>query len=212
MFALVRAILIRPLPLCRAGSPDHVHDRASGHRSAAALAARRAATSTESSRTSGRRRVAVRVEREPHRSWRRRTAHRDARVRRLLRAHRARRSSSVGLCRHGRRAASVGAHQPWHVAAAFRRRGRCGRPADRPEWRSLHDRRRAAAGFRIPRPRRGHRRAVLAGNRRAARQSGTGIPAGRRSTEARRDRCAGRRRSLRHWQAAARQVPRFARR
>ena len=86
----------------------------------------------------------------------------------------------------------VSAHQPWHVAAAFRRGGRCGRPADRPEWRSLHDRRRPAAGLRIPRPRRGNRGAVFSGNRRAARQSGAGIPAGGRSTEAWRDRCAGR--------------------
>ena len=59
-----------------------------------------------------------------------------------------------------RRAASVGAHQPWHVAAAVRRGGRCSRPADRPERRSLHDRRRAAAGLRIARPRRRNRGAV----------------------------------------------------
>ena len=192
-FGHVRARQRDPPPaaaLRRPGSSGHVHNRAPGKRPAAAIAARRERLHPVESH-SGRRGVGLRVEREPHGPWRRRAAHRDARVRQLLRAHgragRAR-SASAGT----RRAASVGAHQPWHVAAAFRRGGRCSRPADRPEWRGLHDRRRAAAGFRIPRPRRGNRGAVFSGNRRAARQSGAGIPPGSRSTEAWRDRCAGR--------------------
>ena len=192
-FGHVRARQRDPPPaasLCRPGSPDHVHNRAPRKRPAAPVAARHERFQRVESHP-GRRCVGLRVEREPHGPWRRRAAHRDARVRQLLRAH-----GRAGRARPAfagtRRAASVSSHQPWHVAAAFRRGGRCGGPADRPEWRSLHDRRRAAAGLRIPRPRPGNRGAVFSGNRRAARQSGTRIPAGGRSTEAWRDDCAGR--------------------
>ena len=99
MFALVRAILIRPLPL---SEPDRLITftivRPGTDRQPLSLLDVQRLRGVQPD--VGRHRVAVRVEREPDRSWRRRTALGDAGVRRLLRGHRgagpARSAASAG--------------------------------------------------------------------------------------------------------------------